>query len=305
MSDAGQGISATGLLVVLWVLTGVATILFIGRLVIRGVLLKKFHLDDAFGALAWFLLLVSMICATIQTPLTYHFSSILIGETPAPSEEEMADMTITLRRWNVAVETLFWTSLYSVKLSFMFLYRYVLRSGGRNKHIAVWSAALVYIILCYGICLIGVYGQCGDVRNLFTYQQCMTPYVASLIPKLIWISFFFNVTSDLVVVILPMPVIWSLQMRLHQKLAVSGLCSLAIVTIAFETARSVKLYELSNSFTNLYSYLELIISVLVGMLPSYRFLVSPTDKDREYRRLFWSRITLRSYNSGSSSYSMH
>lgn len=194
-----------------------ATILFIGRLVIRGVLLKKFHLDDAFGALAWFLLLVSMICATIQTPLTYHFSSILIGETPAPSEEEMADMTITLRRWNVAVETLFWTSLYSVKLSFMFLYRYVLRSGGRNKHIAVWSAALVYIILCYGICLIGVYGQCGDVRNLFTYrkspeiiryyespvlisnlEQCMTPYVASLIPKLIWISFFFNVTSDLV-----------------------------------------------------------------------------------------------------------
>lgn len=158
-----------------------------------------------------------MICATIENPLTYQFSSILIGETPAPPEEDVADMAITLRTWNVAVQTLFWTSLYSVKFSFMFLYRVVLRFGSRGKHRAIWLTALVYIILCYGICLIGVYGQCGDARNLFTYRkspeiirysqhcvlisnsgQCMTPYVASLDSKLIWISYFFNVSSDLV-----------------------------------------------------------------------------------------------------------
>lgn len=102
-----------------------------------------------------------------------------------------------------------------------------------------------------------------------------------------------------------MPLIWNLQMRLTQKLAVSSLCGLAIITIAFETARSVKLYQLSSALTYLYSYLELIISVLVSMLPSYRFLISLADKDQEYRRLFWSRITMRSYHSGSSGYSMN
>ncbi|KAI1456091.1 hypothetical protein F4805DRAFT_468321 [Annulohypoxylon moriforme] len=285
MSDAGQGISPTGLLVVLWVLTGASTILFVGRLLIRSILRKTFHLDDAFSALAWFLLLVSMICATVENPLTYQFSSILIGETPAPPEDDVADMAITF--------------------AFMFLYRVVLRTGSRGKHRAVWVSALVYIILCYGICLIGVYGQCGDARNLFTYRRCMTPYVASLDSKLIWISYFFNVSSDLVVIILPLPLIWNLRMRLTQKLAMSSLCGLAIVTIAFETVRSVKLYQPSSALTYLYSYLELTISVLVCMLPSYRFLISPADKDREYRRLFWSRITMRSYHSGSSGYSMN
>ncbi|KAI1768392.1 hypothetical protein GGR53DRAFT_477971 [Hypoxylon sp. FL1150] len=305
MSDAGQGISPTGLLVVLWVLTGVSTILFVGRLLIRSILLKTFHLDDAFSALAWFLLLVSMICATIETPLIYQFSSILIGETPAPPEEDVANLVITLRTWNVAVETLFWTSLFAVKFSFMFLYRVVLRIDSGGKHRAAWFIALVYIVLCYGICLIGVYGQCGDVRNLFTYQQCATPYVASLDIKLIWVSYFFNVSSDLVVIILPMPLIWTLQMRLTQKLALSSLCTLAMITVAFDTARSVKLYQLSSALTYLYSYLELVISVLISMLPSYRFLISPADKDREYQRLFWSRITMRNYHSGSSGYSMN
>lgn len=104
-----------------------------------------------------------------------------------------------------------------------------------------------------------------------------------------------------------MPLIWRLNMRLTQKLAVTAICSLAMITVAFETIRSVKLYQTDFNLTNLYGYLELLVSVLVSMLPSYRFLISPADKDREYRRIFWSRITLRTYRSGNSSagYSMH
>lgn len=91
----------------------------------------------------------------------------------------------------------------------------------------------------------------------------------------------------------PMPVIWRLRMPSKQKLAVSGICGLAVITVAFDTLRTVKLYTEDFTLTNLYSYLELIIAVLTGMLPSYRFLVSPAEKDREYRRLFWTRVTLR------------
>jgi hypothetical protein len=67
----------------------------------------------------------------------------------------------------------------------------------------------------------------------------------------------------------------------------------------------VKLYQVDLHLTNLYSYLELLISVLISMLPSFRFMVGPSDKDREYRRIFWTRLTLRSRHSNSSGYSMH
>lgn len=107
------------------------------------------------------------------------------------------------------------------------------------------------------------------------------------------------------VVFLPMPVVWNLHMPTSQKLAVSAICSLATITVGFETVRSVKLYQNNYNLTNLYSYLELLVAVITSMLSSFRFMVSPADKDREYRRLFWSRLTMRSTHSNSSGYSMH
>lgn len=111
--------------------------------------------------------------------------------------------------------------------------------------------------------------------------------------------------ASLIVVFLPMPVIWSLHMPRTQKLAVTSICSLAIITVGFETVRTVKLYQNNFNLTNLYSYLELLVAVITSVLPSFRFMVSPSPKDREYRRLFWTAITLRSAHSNSSGYSMH
>lgn len=101
-----------------------------------------------------------------------------------------------------------------------------------------------------------------------------------------------------------MPTIWRLKMPTSQRLAVSAICSLAFITIAFETVRCVKLWQLDSHLTNLYSYTELLVSVIVGMLPSYRFMVGPSDKDHEYRRIFWSTVTFRSIHSNSSGFSM-
>ncbi|KAI1653340.1 hypothetical protein F4813DRAFT_259172 [Daldinia decipiens] len=302
MSEAGQGISSRGLAAVIWTLAGVSTVLLAGRLFIRSILLKSFHLDDIFGVISWLLMIIGMSIATFELPLNYQYSSILIGESPAPPESELANMAIRLRKWDIGNETCFWTSLFCVKLSFMFLYKIVFCPHSKYKRVWLWG--LIYIVLCYGTVLIGVYGQCGDAMNLFSYEQCRTPYVALLNSRIVWIDFFFNVTSDIVVIALPMPVIWHLNMGTKQKLAVSAICSLAMITIAFETLRTVKLHQLDNHLTIFYSYLELLVSVLISQLPSYRFLVSPSDKDREHRRLFWSHVTMRGYNSDSLEYSM-
>ncbi|KAI0490580.1 hypothetical protein F4859DRAFT_520352 [Xylaria cf. heliscus] len=301
MGNAGQGISSGGFLAVVWTFTAVTTVLFIGRLTIRGTLLKSFYLDDAFSAAAWLFMTIAIIVATVATPLTYEFSSILVGETPKPSPAELARITITLRKHNIPAEFLFWTALYCAKLSFMFLYRLVF--GSRRENRCSWAIATTYIIISYGVCLIGVFGQCGDVSNLFSYEGCMTTYVAQLRLRLIWVQYFFNVTSDFFVLILPLPIIWRLSMPINQKIAVTGICSLAVVTVAFDTLRVVKLYLETPALTGLYSYLELVIAVLTSMLPSYRFLVSSSDKSREDVRRVLSLVTIRSRYSNYSGYS--
>ena len=63
-----------------------------------------------------------------------------------------------------------WAGLYSVKLSFMILYRMIF--GLQRHYRLVWTLVLVYIILTYGVCLIDVFGQCSDVRHLFQHGEC-------------------------------------------------------------------------------------------------------------------------------------
>lgn len=170
--------------------------LVIARVLIRTVLMKSFHLDDLFSFSAYILLVITMILATIANPLNYEVSAITVGESPMPDLSTYEELIIRLRKWNVAGQMLFWTALYCVKLSFMFLYKYVL--GSNSRLIRFWYAALAYIICCYGICLIGVFGQCGNASYLWTIQQCSTTYVAELDAKIIWVDWFFNVSSDLV-----------------------------------------------------------------------------------------------------------
>lgn len=83
-------------------------------------------------------------------------------------------------------------------------------------------------------------------------------------------------------------------MRISQKLAVTGVCCLALVCIAFDVLRTVQQYRGSMLLAILYTSLELEMAVLVVMLPPLRFLISNSDKSRTYRRRFLSIITLRS-----------
>lgn len=167
---------------VIWALTALATVLLVGRLLIRGTLLKGFHLDDVFCVTSHTLLLAIIILATVANPLNYRFSAIIVGESPMPEPAVFADMTVTPRKWNVSAQALFWTALYCVKLSFMFLYRTVLGSSS-GKRTKGWWVVLAFVVICYGICISGVWSQCGDAKNLFKFAECNTPYVASYFPR--------------------------------------------------------------------------------------------------------------------------
>lgn len=268
---------------------------------------------------------------------------------PPPSPEEFARQGRRFRAYLVAAQTLFWLALFSVKFSFLMLYRTVFGTKGRGGYggyagKAFW-AAVAYTLVSFGLCLVGVFAVCdGDASKLLDFgeralgsavlvvdfallmreiAECGSPYSLELQKKLVWVAFTFNVTSDLVgqchhssmlkcdpqthtthsrltlppsthaVILLPMPLIWRPSTSTRQKLAASAIFGLAIITVAFEVVRSIKLFKVNTNLTNLYGYLELTISVLLCMLPPYRFLVSPAaDKGgRRERRLLWSRIT--------------
>lgn len=108
-----------------WALARIATLLLIGRLLIRSITLPGFHGDGLFSLFVWVLMIAVMIITTYSTPLSYHFTSMLVGEEPISSPQEFAAMAVDIRKWSVSTQTMFWTSLFYVNLSFMSLYRLV------------------------------------------------------------------------------------------------------------------------------------------------------------------------------------
>jgi len=130
----------------------------------------SYHSDDVFSFLAWLFMVVCLVIATLANPLLYQVSAVIVGEVPPM--EDIEEKMITLRRWNVAAQTMFWTSLYCVKLAFLFFYRLLIASDAKYKR--VWLGGVVYVVVCYGLCLVGVFGQCGDARNLFKLGELTT-----------------------------------------------------------------------------------------------------------------------------------
>ncbi|KAI8952289.1 hypothetical protein F4801DRAFT_600156 [Xylaria longipes] len=300
MGNTSQSILPAAFLPVAWTLTAVTTVLFLGRLLFRTTILKRFHLDDAFSTAAWLSMIIAIILATVATPLNYEYGSILVGETPTPSPAELARIAIALRKFNVPAEFLFWTGLYCVKLSFMSLYRLVFGSRGQYRH--TWALTTTYIILSYGVCLVWVFGQCGSINNLFSYEQCKTLYIAHL--SWIWAQYFFNLTSSFLVIVFPLPTIWHLNISVKQRLAVTSICGLALLTVAVDVLRTRKLFENNFALADIYGYLELVIAVLASVLPSYESLVFSSEKNREDSRRFWSWATFRSRSSNPRGHSM-
>ena len=78
-----------------------------------------------------------------------------------------------------------------------------------------------------------------------------------------------------------------------------------LITIAFDTLRTFKSCEDILFFMILYTFLELEITTIVSMRPSYRFFVSKQAKSRAYRRAFLSAISLRTLGSRGSDHDLH
>lgn len=84
--------------------------------------------------------------------------------------------------------------------------------------------------------------------------------------------------------VLPLPLLWRLKMPVRQKLAVTAVFSLALVTIAMEILRLVETENALPEVTWLYTSLETEVAVIIASLPAFSFLLSESEGDRQRRR---------------------
>ncbi|KAL8703394.1 MAG: hypothetical protein Q9201_003423 [Fulgogasparrea decipioides] len=291
----------------LWTLTAVAILLSVGRFAIRYATAARFYWDDASHLLS--VLLLVGLASAYTTGFPYSARIARIGlklEKAPPLTDPFYHKYLQLR---LTVTLLVFMVLWSVKATFLIFYRLLFDVS--RTFVRFWWAAVALTFATFWVCIGSTFTLCGSASDLYNFSTRLSSlsvktFIHLLTPSLekcsspkalhdiratykYWCA--MNVSTDLVVMILPLFMIYDLQLQNSQKVVLAGVFSLGFVVAAVDILRTVQ--SLNNgtfSGVALWSSLEVTIAVIVGSLPLYRVLITS-----KARRSLLSRLSGERY----------
>ncbi|KAL8647397.1 MAG: hypothetical protein Q9226_006446 [Calogaya cf. arnoldii] len=282
-----NAISVEGLNALLWTLTAVAIVLSVGRFIIRYATAGRFHLDDASHLLSLLLLIGLAAAYTSGFPYSVRIARInRKEEVPPPPTDPFYRKYLQLR---LVVTLLVFMVLWSVKATFLIFYRLLFDVS--RTFIRMWWAAVALVFATFWVCIGSTLTLCGSASDLFDFKKCSSPKKLHDIRATYKYWCALNVGTDLIVLILPLFMIYGLQLRTSQKIVLTAIFSLGLLVALVDILRTVESLQ-SGTFSGvaLWSSLEVTIAVIVASLPLYRVLIT-----RKGRRSLLSRLSMERY----------
>lgn len=270
MSTSFHSLSLQGVNAISWVCTGVALALTGGRYFIRWKLLGGFRADDMAHLVAVTFMLAQVMLYSASIPIL----SDLIAYEADPKSAPMPNLNFILAG-STADGIILVSGLWSVKFSYMLLYRQVFDSGISKTFSYAWWSVMAFNVLTYLACLGGRLAYCGgDPRNLLNWSVCQDPANIPLLRDVYIWMYVSVVTSDIATMALPLYGIRDLQMRIGQKITIAVVLCLSFVTIAFETLRLAESFAGGDALNTFWQNLELEVAVIVSALPVFYSLLN-------------------------------
>lgn len=126
-------------------------------------------------------------------------------------------------------ELIYVTSLFLIKCSMLFLYRRVFGNINRAFSISVYTVG-VFNICCWFIVFFIFACQCTPVA--FAWDKTILGGHCIAFNTLCVSTAAISIATDVVILLLPVPMIWSLQLSKLQKLAIIGVFSLGGLSVS-------------------------------------------------------------------------
>ena len=191
-----------------------------------------------------------------------------------------------------ASDFLLWTTLFFVKASFLALMWSVFEISTTFRKF--WWAVSAYTFIAFLVCIICELWTCGSPSDFGNFDICIaaiesTTSMVSSTPDVL--KFVFHISSDLLILALPLFEIRKLQMSPAKRFSVAAVFALTIVDIIMGILRnSSSICEDSQATWNsdvcvsmniIFTILELSFAVIVCALPAYRAIL-PSSRQRRY-----------------------
>ena len=141
------------------VMLGVAILLAFGRTYIKLVRCRYLFVDDWLFILANILLVAGTIVIFLALPYSHAVLNVEAGvEAPSPDLIPHVDLVITFQATSLL---LLYSSIYSVKFSFLLFFRLLLQGTGKLR--VWWWLVFIFTIPCAILCICGGFIACPAV----------------------------------------------------------------------------------------------------------------------------------------------
>ncbi|KAH6883257.1 hypothetical protein BKA58DRAFT_435004 [Alternaria rosae] len=247
--------------------TAISTCLLAVRVYTKVMLVKKVSSDDCCLLLAW------IFAMPVQSLIIYRAPAGLIG---VHAWELTGHQLNTIARITLTTTLLYSPALAFAKLSFLCLYLNL--SPARGFRAGVYFTIFVVVGSCVGI-VVSLLAACRPfAKNIdvtVTEGQCLNKaalYIATGV---------LNIITDIMVIILPIPMVLRLQMSKERKIMVIGIFSAGSVTCVTSAVRVALLPPMLTSkdaswdtvYPSLWILIEASLIIITGSLPTLRLFV--------------------------------
>ncbi|PLB43283.1 hypothetical protein P170DRAFT_451345 [Aspergillus steynii IBT 23096] len=256
---------------VIWVCLTITFFFLLAQLLLQYQIDRKWRTNDVLLLAAWLLFLGNCIVWSVCHKQMFLVSTFTTGAIDyATLPPNIASVMERYLRGQLA-GYLSYTSLWLVKLSFVFFFRHL---GNRFRAQRIlWWVVLAFVISCYAVTL-GVLDYACEMASFEeSLELCASAHSVWYERVSLKISTSMDIVSDAAIIVLSGNVIWRVKINLWKKLALIGvsfLTAFIIITALVRLLLSVSgTGILSAAWLVFWNAIEICVAIMMACLASF------------------------------------
>ncbi|KAL4874403.1 hypothetical protein BJY04DRAFT_17437 [Aspergillus karnatakaensis] len=192
-TDTPARVTGPVLIGVVWGGTALSFLFITARTLARIFTFRRLWWDDAFAITAWLLVLAQSVTLQTQLDSIYLHYQVTTGNIIATPE--IQGRIETLFRAECAVLMFFYASLWSIKASFLIVFR---RLAGASERWVVWFWCVVgFVVAGYVVCLGDNQYRCLVNDHAYIQEHCTQPDATLYLYTVLIVNMLLDVTTDM------------------------------------------------------------------------------------------------------------
>ncbi|KAF2087503.1 hypothetical protein K490DRAFT_3203, partial [Saccharata proteae CBS 121410] len=241
-----------------WYICTAAALVFLAtRLWYRVTKMTGLQADD-------YLISAAFGCMVIDLAIQHRMWDIGMADTGSASHHHLVQLMLFIYPGSI----FYVTSLWLVKVALVVFYK---RLADRTYLQKIYNVTLAWLAISWIILFFDIIFYCWPVDRKWTTDPSRTcPESASRINY--WLTITFNISSDVLIIFLPITMVFRLHLPVRQKFGVAGVFCLGFIVVITSIIRAVYSYRNETMLTCTVSMVETAIAIIATCLPTLRTL---------------------------------